>query len=71
MNKDDLIKFKNKIKTMFCIIGDTKVFSSTEQVARENARRSLVANKKIVKGSKIKKEYLTWKRPANGISQGY
>ena len=69
MNKDDLIKFKDKIKTMFSIIGDTKKYSlSTEQVARKNARRSLVANKKIIKGSKIKKEYLTWKRPANGIS---
>ena len=41
---------------MFSIIGDTKKYSlSTEQVARENARRSLVANNKIVKGSKIKK----------------
>lgn len=40
----------------------------TEQTARENARRSLVADIDIPKGSVIKREMLTFKRPGTGIS---
>ena len=34
----------------------------------KNARRSLVADVDIIKGSIITKEQLTWKRPAHGVS---
>ena len=39
-----------------------------EEKARQNARRSLVANKEIPAGKKIEAADLTWKRPAKGIS---
>jgi N-acetylneuraminate synthase len=39
-----------------------------EEPARLNARRSLVADRHIRKGVKIKAEDLTYKRPAHGIS---
>ena len=40
----------------------------SEQTARANARRSLVANKAIEKGTVIEREMLTFKRPGTGIS---
>ena len=39
----------------------------SEQLARENARRSIVAKYHITAGTKITKEMLTFKRPGNGI----
>lgn len=39
--------------------------------SRINARRSLVANRHIKKGHKIKSEDITWKRPGNGINPKY
>lgn len=39
----------------------------SEQIARANARRSLVSNCDIKAGSVIKEEMLTFKRPASGI----
>ena len=43
----------------------------SEEPARQNARRSLVAKKDINKGEIIKLEDLTWKRPAYGVSPKY
>ncbi len=40
----------------------------SEEKARQNARRSLVATKYIVKGSKITSDMVTWKRPGTGIT---
>lgn len=40
----------------------------SEKTARENARRSLVAAKRIRKGEKITADMLTWKRPGTGIT---
>ena len=39
-----------------------------ETLTKKNARRSLVANKKIYKGDLFTKENLTTKRPGTGIS---
>ena len=39
-----------------------------EAAARQHARRSLVTKRSIVKGTVITHDYLTWKRPAHGIS---
>ena len=41
---------------------------ASEEPARQNARRSLVANRNIPAGKIIDKDDLTWKRPAGGIS---
>ena len=43
-------------------------FSATEQVARMNARRSIVASRDILKGETISREMLSFKRPGTGIS---
>ena len=40
----------------------------SEQKARSNARRSLVAANDIAKGTVITADMLTWKRPGTGIS---
>ena len=39
-----------------------------EAPARANARRSLVAQTNIPKGTIIEEKHLTWKRPASGVS---
>lgn len=43
-------------------------FLESEKKSRENARRSIVANVNIPKGTYITEEMLTFKRPGNGIS---
>ena len=40
----------------------------SETLAKQNARRSLVAACAIPTGIEITEEMLTWKRPAHGIS---
>ena len=53
----DMIKGSGELKCL-----------ETEQKARENARRSLVAAKRIYAGEIITEDMLTWKRPGTGIS---
>ncbi|WP_405384877.1 N-acetylneuraminate synthase family protein [Maribacter sp. LLG6340-A2] len=69
MDKNDLIVFFKKMDKVYGYIGshDKKPLVS-EEISRQNARRSLVALKDINEGETIKKEHLTWKRPASGIS---
>lgn len=68
MDKEDLRKFNNKLSQVFNILGDQKKHPlRTENLARDNARRSLVAMTHIKKNTTITKEHLTWKRPAHGI----
>ena len=57
------IEYLDKI----CGCGELKALS-TEEKARVNARRSIVASCDILKGSIITKEMLTFKRPGQGIS---
>ncbi len=72
MDKEDLKKFNKNIENIFGILGGyEKKPLKSETPARENARRSLVAACDIPKGAVITKEYLTWKRPAHGISPKY
>ena len=69
MDKEDLIKFKTNLNHILSCVGSQQKHSiSSEKISRKNARRSLVANKKISIGASIMYEDLTWKRPANGIS---
>jgi Sialic acid synthase len=53
----DMIKGSGELKCL-----------DTEKKARENARRSLVATKRIQAGEIITEDMLTWKRPGTGIS---
>lgn len=72
MDKDDLKTFKSNLNKTFEILGNFKVQAlEEEESARLNARRSLVALQSISHGQKIRKENLTFKRPAHGISPKY
>ena len=69
MDKNDLTKFKKDIEETFKILGKFEVSAlDDEKLARDNARRSLVASKDIKKGDIIKRDDLTFKRPAMGVS---
>ena len=69
MDKNDLIIFRNRLEKLLPILGNGSFEDMTNQLsARQHARRSLVVNRTLKKGSYIKKSDLTWKRPASGIS---
>lgn len=69
MDKEDLKKFFKDSDRVFTLLGSfRKKPIPTEEVSRQNARRSLVVNKKIHAGEIITPEHLTYKRPASGIS---
>ena len=72
MDKNDLKQLKKNLIRAYEIIGSMKVRAlAEEKSARKNARRSLVAVKKIPRGKIIEKRDLTFKRPAYGISPKY
>lgn len=72
MDKSDLKLFCDNLEYIFGILGETKKQSiETEESARKEARRSLVALSRISKGETLTLEKLTWKRPAHGISPKY
>jgi len=69
MDKEDLKVFNKNLDQMFTILGNQQKHPlRTENSARNNARRSLVAAMNICEGTIISREHLTWKRPAHGIS---
>ncbi len=70
MDIDDLIKFKdgiNKIKTLLGEFTEKKAIPS-EEMARLNARRSVVTTRKILSGEKIAIDDITCKRPGTGVT---
>lgn len=69
MDKKDLIKFNSNLKRLNYIaghIGQKKILPS-EKISRKNARRSIVINKSLNKGIKIKLSDISFKRPGTGI----
>ena len=69
LNKNDLIFFNKKIKSIHETLGSNKKdYLKSEIVSRKNARRSLVLVKDLSKGYRLKKTDLISKRPAYGIS---
>lgn len=72
MDINDLKHFKSLMKKNIEILGEFQKKSLDSEIkSRENARRSLVANRFIAAGEIIKAEDLTFKRPASGISPEY
>jgi len=72
MDKEDLKHFLKEMKNVFNVLGEfEKKALESEDAAIKNARRSLVAKKKIEGGELITTEHLTYKRPASGISPKY
>lgn len=69
MDKEDLKVFHARLDRVFELLGSSrKAPLSSEAPARQNARRSLVAARRIPAGKMLAAEDLTWKRPAHGIS---
>lgn len=69
MDKDDLRLFRAHMSRTLSAVGPLKIQAlESEEPARRNARRSLVAARNIPAGTVIGSEDLTWKRPAHGIS---
>lgn len=68
MDMSDLVVFRKSMDHLTRLIGSTRMPRiDNQQLARENARRSLVLNKPIRSGVVITDEHLTAKRPAHGI----
>lgn len=69
MDKNDLKNFIKELNNVFELLGEFKVKAlDSEEPARLNARRSLVAKKFIPAGKIIELDDLTFKRPGYGIS---
>jgi N-acetylneuraminate synthase len=70
MDKDDLIRFRDRISKIRELIGnhDYKNNLNQETTARTNARRSIVAAKEIPAGKVIDESDLDFKRPGFGVS---
>jgi N-acetylneuraminate synthase len=69
MDKEDLKRFWSNMERALTMVGPLKISAfASEDPARRNARRSLVAARPVRAGARISREDLTWKRPAHGIS---
>lgn len=69
MDPDDARAIVEGINHVEKLMGNPALgFSETESAARLNARRSIVAAQDIPKGTRIKRDMLTFKRPGTGIS---
>lgn len=69
MDTHDAEKILEQIQYIETLIGDSTLHSlNSEQVARLNARRSIVAAQNIVKGEVITRDMIAFKRPGTGIS---
>lgn len=69
MDKEDLKLFRHNMERITAMVGPRRITSlPSEEPARRNARRSLVAARAIPAGKTIDRDDLTWKRPAHGIS---
>ena len=68
MDRRDLSKFTTNLNRLRKIIGNSKKkIISTELISKKNARRSIVINKDLKKGEKIKLSDLSYKRPGTGL----
>lgn len=68
MDKSDLLKFKDKLKTYQVLISAEKKDLEKELMARKHARRSIVVSGSVKKGDLFSESNLIAKRPAHGIS---
>jgi sialic acid synthase SpsE len=69
LDEHELREMVNNIKLTSVSLGmEIKKQFNCEALTKKNARRSLVANKKIIKGELFTKKNLTTKRPGTGIS---
>jgi N-acetylneuraminate synthase len=72
MDKRDLRLFLDKLEQATAILGSPVIHSlPSELVARQNARRSIVANRIIPRGKVIDENDLVAKRPGHGIGPDF
>ena len=72
MNSNDIKIFLKNIDLINQVSGETeKKVLPSEEIARKNARRSIVINKPLNINDAINESNITYKRPANGISPEY
>jgi N-acetylneuraminate synthase len=68
MDKVDMVNFRARLGTLFTLLGEHRKYSlASEDLARRNARRSLVAARLIPAGKTLEPQDITWKRPGIGI----
>ncbi|CEO88410.1 N-acetylneuraminate synthase family protein [Syntrophaceticus schinkii] len=68
MDYSDIVRFREKLEFQLSVMGKfEKHWLKEESAARENARRSIVANRFIPEGKIIEKEDLVLKRPGTGM----
>ena len=69
MDKKDLLLFKNYLTRLDEISGNNteKKIIPSEIISRNNARRSIVVNRNLLKGEKITLSDVSFKRPGTGI----
>ena len=69
MDEYDAREIIKQINFLDKILGKSNLsYLDSEQIARQNARRSIVTACNIKKGERISREMLTFKRPGTGIS---
>jgi N-acetylneuraminate synthase len=70
MDVSDLRTFISSVKKIDSMIGsaDGTSFASSEEVARLNARRSIVLDADVPAGEVLSESMLTYKRPGTGVS---
>ena len=73
MDVEDIKNFRKITKEIITLKGNNllKKPLESENISRANARRSIVANKKINAGEIIKENDITYKRPGTGISTSF
>jgi len=68
MDMNDLKRFHTRLDMLFPLLGEHRKHPlASEEIARLNARRSLVAARLIPAGKKVEPQDITWKRPGKGI----
>ena len=69
MDADDLKIFKQQVKCITPFLGSSKKSSiPSEEISRQNARRSIVTKVEISRGTPLTEENITYKRPGTGVS---
>jgi len=70
MDYKNLLAFNKNLNKIYDLIGkkEEKKLIPSENIAKKNARRSLVLKKSINAGEKIRSSHIICKRPATGIS---
>ncbi|MGA1763571.1 MAG: N-acetylneuraminate synthase family protein [Ilumatobacteraceae bacterium] len=69
MTVDDVRSFRSEVSRIAPLLGDrSKHPLESEEIARKNARRSIVVSRDLPVGHRISESDITYKRPGTGIS---